>query len=96
MNKYEIMFIVRPELDDKSRDASVKVLEKALKDNKATIVSNKEMGQKELAYEIKKCKSGYYYLYEIEAKDDKAVSEFSRLARIDENILRHLVLNIEK
>ena len=96
MNKYEIMFIVRPELDDKSRDASVKALEKALKDNKATIVSNKEMGQKELAYEIKKCKSGYYYLYEIEAKDDKAVSEFSRLARIDENILRHLVLNIEK
>jgi len=96
MNKYEIMFIVRPEIDEKTRDASVKTLEKALKSNKATIISNKEMGQKELAYEIKKCKSGYYYLYDIEAKDDKAVNEFSRLARIDENILRHLVLNIEK
>lgn len=96
MNKYEIMFIVRPEIDEKTRDASVKTLEKALKSKKATIVSSKEMGQKELAYEIKKCKSGYYYLYDIEAKDDKAVNEFSRLARIDENILRHLVLNIEK
>lgn len=96
MNKYEIMFIVRPEIDEKTRDASVKTLEKALKDNKATITSNKDMGQKELAYEINKCKSGYYYLYNIEAKDDKAVREFSRLARIDENILRHLVLNIEK
>lgn len=96
MNKYEIMFIVRPEIDEKTRDDSVKTLEKALKSKKATIVSNKEMGQKELAYEIKKCKSGYYYLYNIEAKDDKAVNEFSRLARIDENILRHLVLNIEK
>ena len=96
MNKYEIMFIVRPEIDEKTRDASVKTLEKALKDNKATITESKDMGQKELAYEIKKCKSGYYYLYNIEAKNDKAVNEFSRLARIDENILRYLVLNIEK
>lgn len=96
MNKYEIMFIVRPELDDKTREVSVKTLEKALTDNGANITLNKEMGQKELAYEINKCKSGYYYLYNIETKDDKATKEFDRLARIDENIIRHLVLNIEK
>ena len=96
MNKYEIMFIVRPEIDEKNRDSSVKTLEKALKSNKATIVDSKEIGHKELAYEIKKCSSGYYYLYNIEANDDKAVNEFARLARIDENVLRYLVLNIEK
>lgn len=96
MNKYEIMFIVRPELDDKTRETSVKTLEKALTDNGANITLNKEMGQKELAYEINKCKSGYYYLYNIETKDDKATKEFDRLARIDENIIRHLVINIEK
>lgn len=96
MNKYEIMFIVRPEIDENTRTTSVKTLEKSLTDNGATITLNKEMGQKELAYEINKCKSGYYYLYNIESNDDKAVKEFDRLARIDENIIRHLVLNIEK
>ena len=54
------------------------------------------MGQKEFAYEIKKFKSGYYFLYNIEANDDAAVKEFDRVARIDENVVRHLVINLDK
>ena len=96
MRKYEIMFIVRPEVDEDTRKNTVKDLEKALTRNKDSITLSKELGQKELAYEIKKCKSGFYYLYNLEAKDDKAIKEFDRLARIDENIIRHLILNIEK
>ena len=69
---------------------------KALTDNKAIITLSKELGQKEFAYEIKKCKSGFYFLYNIDSSDDKAVKEFNRVASIDENVLRHLVLNIEK
>ena len=95
MNKYEIMFIVRSDIDDDTRKNTVKSLEKALTDNKATITLSKELGQKEFAYEIKKMKSGYYYLYNIEANDDKAIKEFDRVAGIEENIVRHLILNIE-
>lgn len=95
MRKYEIMFIVRPDVDESVVKNTVKSLEKALTDNKATITLSKELGQKEFAYEIKKIKSGYYYLYNIECQDDAAVREFDRVAHIDENVLRHLVLNIE-
>ena len=95
MNKYEIMFIVRSDIDEDLRKNTVKSLEKALTDNKATITLSKELGQKEFAYEIKKMKSGYYYLYNIESNDDKAIKEFDRVAHIDENIVRHLILNIE-
>ena len=56
----------------------------------------KVMGQRELAYEIKKFKSGYYYLYEVEANDDKAIKEFDRLALISSDIVRHLITKIEK
>ncbi len=95
MNKYEIMFIVRPDVDEEVRKSTVKALEKALTDNKATITLSKELGQKEFAYEIKKMKSGYYYLYNIETNDDAAIKEFDRVAHIDENVVRHLILNIE-
>lgn len=95
MRKYEIMFIVRPDVDENVIKNTVKTLEKTLTDNKATITLSKELGQKEFAYEIKKMKSGYYYLYNIESQDDAAVKEFDRVAHIDENVLRHLVLNIE-
>ena len=95
MNKYEIMFIVRPDVDEDARKATVSALEKTLTDNKATITLSKELGQKEFSYEIKKMKSGYYYLYNIETSSNEATKEFDRVARIDENVVRHLVLKIE-
>ncbi len=96
MRKYEIMFIVKPDLEEKAVKDTVKKLEKALTDNKAVITLSKELGQKEFAYEIKGFKSGFYYLYNIDSNNDAAVKEFDRLASLDENIVRHLVLNIEK
>ena len=96
MRKYEIMFIVRPDLEEKDVKETVKKLEKTLTDNKAIITLSKELGQKEFANESKGFKSGFYYLYNIESKDDAAIKEFDRIALIDEKVIRHLVLNIEK
>ena len=96
MRKYEIMFIVRPDLEENAVKETVKKLEKALTDNKAVITLSKELGQKEFAYEIKGFKSGFYYLYNIEANNDAAVKEFDRISTIDETVVRHLILNIEK
>ena len=96
MRKYEIMFIVKPDLEEKELKETVKKLEKTLTDKKAVITLSKELGNKEFAYEIKGFKSGFYYLYNIDANSDAAVKEFDRIASIDENIIRHLVLNVEK
>ena len=50
MRKYEIMFIVRPDLEENAVKETVKKLEKVLTDNKAVITLSKELGQKEFAY----------------------------------------------
>lgn len=96
MRKYEIMFIVKSDTTEEERKEIVSNLENAFTKNKATITLSKELGQRELAYEIKKCKSGFYYLYNIESNDDAAVKEFKRLAKIEENVIRDLVLNLDK
>ena len=96
MRKYEIMFIVRPDLEENAVKETVKKLEKVLTDNKAVITLSKELGQKEFAYEIKGFKSGFYYLYNIETSKESTVKEFDRVASLDESIVRHLILNIEK
>ena len=96
MKNYEIMFIVRPDVDETTVKSTAQSLENVLTDHKAKITLSKELGQKEFAYEIKKFKSGYYSLYNIEANDDAAVKEFDRVARIDENVVRHLVINLDK
>lgn len=90
--KYEIMFIVRPNLEENAVKAVAKSFEKTLKDNGAKIVGSKDLGQKELAYEINGFKTGYYYLINIESKDAKAINEFDRLALISEDVIRHLIV----
>ena len=94
MNKYEIMFIVRPDMEDVDIKNTADEMKKVLTDKKAKIVDEKSMGQKELAYEIKKFNTGYYYLYEVEASAE-AVKEFERVSRINEKLLRHLTVRVE-
>ena len=49
--KYEIMFIIKPNLEENKVKEVAKSFEKVLTDNKATVTSSKDLGQKELAYE---------------------------------------------
>lgn len=95
MRKYEIMFIVRPTLGEDEVKKSIKDFGNILTSNGAKITGEKDMGQRELAYEIKDFKSGYYYVYNVEANDDKAVKEFDRLALISKDIIRHLITRVE-
>lgn len=96
MRAYEIMFIVRPTLSEDETKQVIKNFGDVLTSNGATVVDSKDMGQRELAYEIKKFKSGYYYVYQVEANDDKAIKEFDRLALISNDVIRHLITKIEK
>ena len=94
MNKYEIMFIVRPDMEEAEIKRVADDMKKVLTDAKAKIVEDKPMGQRELAYEINKYNTGYYYLYVVEA-EPAAEDEFKRVARINENVLRHIVVKVE-
>ncbi len=94
MDKYEIMFIVKPDMEEAEIKKTAEDMKKVLVDQKANILEEKPMGQKELAYEIRKFKTGYYYLYVVEGSST-AVKEFDRVAKINENLLRHLIVKVE-
>lgn len=96
MKNYEIMFIVRPTLGEEELKHVVKKFQDILTSNGSKIINVKEIGQKEFAYEIKKFKSGYYYVIVIESENEKAINEFDRLALISDDIIRHLITKIEK
>lgn len=95
MNKYEIMFIVKASLEENTIKEVSKSYEKLLKDFKANIKNSKELGQKKLAYPIKEESRGYYFLLNVETTAE-AVKEFDRKARLDESVLRHLIIKEEE
>lgn len=95
MNKYEIMFIVKTTIDEAKVKNSSNSLKSIITDMNGEIIEFKEMGQKQLAYPIKKEITGFYYLIVCNSNAE-AILEFERKARIDENVLRHLVINLDK
>ncbi len=96
MKNYEIMFIIRPTLGEDEVKKVVKDFSDIIKKNGGKVTKEENMGQREFAYEIKDFKSGYYFVFEVEAKDDKAIKEFDRLALINNDIVRHLITKVEK
>ena len=92
MRKYEIMYILRADLDEAARTAEMEKLHKILTDNGAEISKvDESMGLREFAYEIKEQKKGFYVVLKVSA-EQSALNEFARLVGIDANVLRHLVV----
>jgi small subunit ribosomal protein S6 len=95
MRNYEIMFIIRPTLGEDEIKKVAKDFEAIITSNGGKIANFKEMGQRDLAYDIKNFTKGYYYVINVECKDDVAIKEFDRLALISGDIIRHLITKLE-
>ena len=94
MNNYEIMFIIKPDMEEAEIKKTAESLKTVLTDKGAKLIEEKAMGQRDLAYEINKFKTGYYFLYVVEAESD-AIEEFNRVVGINECVIRHLVVKKE-
>ena len=94
MAKYEILTIVDGKLEEKDanavNDKLVGLLAKA-KDLKVVT-----WGNKTLAYPIKKRAMGYYYIYDFDSDDPSMIAEFRRLGNINPNLLRFMIINLDK
>ncbi len=95
MNKYEIMFIVKTTMDEAKVKDTVESAKKLVETLKAKLDSFKEMGERKLAYPIKKEINGYYYVMNIEASV-AAIKEIDRRFSLDESILRHLIIKLDE
>ncbi len=94
MKNYEVMFVVRPNLEDEACNTVCENMKKVLENQGAKVLEVVNMGRRELAYEVKKFNNGNYFLFKVEA-DASSVKEFDRVANINEDIIRHIVVKKE-
>jgi len=91
MRKYEIMYIIRPDIEEEAQKALIERFNGILTDNGAEIENVKEVGKKRLAYEINKYRDGYYIIINVNSGNE-AISEFDRLAKFSDDIIRHIAV----
>ena len=95
MKKYEIMFIVRPNMEDATKNQLVENFVNILKERNSEVRKVEELGLRPLAYEINDFRKGHYYLIDTTATNE-AIEEFDRLVRISEDIIRYIVIKDEE
>lgn len=94
MNKYEVMFIVKP-AEEEAIDAVVAKFENLIKSNGGNIDKIDRWGKKRLAYELKDFTEGFYFIFYFTAAPS-VVAELDRVMKITDEILRHMVIRQEE
>ena len=89
MRKYELVLIARPSLKDAETKKLLETVKGWLKDFKFT--KEDDMGQKALAYTIKKEVAGHYVMWQFEGEAGVPTDFEQRILRQDD-IIRHLLL----
>ena len=87
--KYELMYIINPNLSEEETAAVVEKF-KALVEAHGTLDELEEMGKRKLAYEINYISEGYYVLMKFTSAPEFP-AELDRILGITDGILRRLI-----
>lgn len=94
--KYEIMYIIRPNIDEEAKTALIERFDTILKDNGAEVIESKDWEKRRLAYEMNGYREGIYHIVKVTSPSSAAaVNEFDRLAKINDDIIRHMIVKEE-
>ena len=94
--KHEILYIIRPDLGDDQKKELVERFDAILTDNGAEITKSEYWDtNRKFAYEIEGYTEGDYYVVNLDSTSTDAINEFDRLARINDNILRHMIVRLD-
>jgi small subunit ribosomal protein S6 len=91
MRNYEVMYIVRPELDQEAVQAVTDKFQAIITNGGGEITKHDVQGKRRLAYEIQKLRDGIYVLVKFNA-EPHVVGELDRVMKITDEIIRHLIV----
>ncbi|AFV03990.1 MULTISPECIES: 30S ribosomal protein S6 [Dehalobacter] len=94
MQAYEVMYIIRPDLDDEASKANVQRFEEIVNANGGTDLKVDIWGKRRLAYEVKKFNEGVYVLMNFNG-EARTVDELERLMKISDAVIRFMTTKKE-
>ena len=95
MRDYELVIIVTPDIDETATAEVVEKVKSWITEVEGSIESFEEWGRQKFAYLVDKNKEGQYYLFNLKL-EPTAVATLERNFRLQESILRFLIINREE
>jgi small subunit ribosomal protein S6 len=92
---YEVMFIVRPDIEDADLDKLIAGFEQTVTNGGGTLRSTEKLGRRKLAYTVRKFNDGNYVLLTVDA-DGKLVAELERRLRVTEPVIKFITVRMDE
>jgi small subunit ribosomal protein S6 len=92
---YEVMFIVRPDVEDADLDKLIAGFEHTVTNGGGTVRSTEKWGRRRLAYTVRKFNDGNYILMTIDA-DGQLVHELERRLRVSEPVIKFITVRMDE
>jgi small subunit ribosomal protein S6 len=91
LRDYEILYIVRPELDEEQLQQAVASVGKLIENLGGTGQKTDVWGRRRLAYEVRHLREGQYVLTDFQI-DPARVPEMEATLKISDTVFRHLIV----
>jgi small subunit ribosomal protein S6 len=96
MNRtYEIMFIVRPDVEEADLDKLIEGFSSNITNGGGEVKSVEKMGRRRLAYTVRKFNDGFYVLLNIAAAGS-LISELERRLRVSEQVIKFITVRMDE
>ena len=92
---YEVMFIVRPDVEEADVDKLIAGFEHTVTNGGGTVRSTEKWGRRRLAYTVRKFNDGNYILMTIDA-DGALVHELERRLRVSEPVIKFITVRMDE
>jgi small subunit ribosomal protein S6 len=93
MRKYEVTFIFPPREEEFA--SGKEFVKQELTNSGSTITNEIDMGERDLAYPVKKQERGHYICYEIETAPEK-IADLDKAFKLQSSILKYLFIKLDE
>ncbi len=93
--KYEVMFILRPDTAAEEADKLIAGFEATITKGNGKLVSSEKLGNRKLAYTVRKFNEGNYNLLTVEAEGG-LVAELERRLRVTEPVIKFITVRMDE
>ena len=91
MRLYEVVYILDPALEETAVDTKLEAFHSLATSKGGEVAAVDHWGVRQLAYPVRKQRNGYYAVAQFTATVD-ALPEFERLLKLDEEVMRYLLV----
>lgn len=95
MRKYEIIFVVRPDLPEEEVDKLVAQMEGVVTGTGGRVEKVEKMGRRRLAYRVQRHREGFYVFFTVEGGGD-TVKEFERRLKVTDTVIKFLTVRTDE